>query len=121
LLSYFPERDDPATVIPISVPASSPILTPNTADVWFSGIPFALGSNPMLVPILHAPSEAFAAEIDSGQDALVDAADKGGEGLWAGRQLGVVVGFQALGNARITWVGGPEVFGDNFAVKEVAK
>ena len=47
--------------------------------------------------------------------------EKGGEGLWAGSKMGVVTGFQALGNARVTWVGGVKVFSDEFALKEVKK
>jgi oligosaccharyltransferase complex subunit beta len=50
----------------------------------------------------------------------VDAAEKGGEGLWAGSQLGVVTGFQATSSARVVWAGGVELFGDEFAQKEVA-
>ncbi|KAF9009511.1 oligosaccharyl transferase beta subunit [Cyathus striatus] len=123
LISYFPERSEPPSVIPITVPAtSSPILSKNLSPVWYSGIPFALGDNPLLVPILNAPSESFAAEVDGGSaDSIVDAAEKGGEGLWAGSSLGVVTGFQATTGARITWVGGVEVFSDEFAKKEVSK
>lgn len=122
LISYFPERADPATVLPVPVPASHPILTPNLAPVWFSGVPHSLGNNPLLVPILRAPSESFAAETDGGSaDALADAAERGGEGLWAGSQLGLVTGFQSLDGARITWVGGVEIFSDEFANKEVVK
>lgn len=120
LVSYFPERKDPPSVIPIDVPASSPILS-RMSPVWFSGVPFALGSNPLLVPILNAPAESFAADSQGGADSLVDASEKGGEGLWAGSQLGVVAGFQALGGARVAWVGGVDVFSDKFAKKEVSK
>ncbi len=76
-----------------------------------------------MVPILKAPEESFAADSDSdsGADALVDAADKGGEGLWAGSSMGVVTGFQAHGGARALWVGGVDVFSDEFAKTEVSK
>lgn len=123
LISHFPERSDPPSVIPIEVPSSSPILTPNTSPVWFSGVPFALGNNPFLVPILNAPPESFATDLDSdaGSEALVDATEKGGEGLWAGSQLGVVTGFQATSGARATWVGGAELFSDKYATKEISK
>ncbi|KAI0933539.1 hypothetical protein AcW1_005344 [Taiwanofungus camphoratus] len=123
LVSHFPERDTPATVIPVSVPSSHPVLTSNLPPVWFSGVPFAYGSNPLLVPILNAPPESFAADSDrdSGADAIFDSAEKGGEGLWAGSSLGLVAGFQALGGARVTWVGGIELFSDDFANKEIAK
>ncbi|KAL4243900.1 Dolichyl-diphosphooligosaccharide--protein glycosyltransferase subunit WBP1 [Abortiporus biennis] len=119
LISHFPQRDTPATVIPVSVPKGNPILSSNISPVWFSGVPFALQNNPLLVPILNAPAESFAsdAETDNGADALVEAAEKGGEGLWAGSQLGLVTGFQATSGARVTWVGGVELFSDEFAAK----
>jgi len=122
LISHFPKRDEPADIIPISV-ASSPILTPGLSPVWFKGVPHAYGSNPYLVPILSAPVESFAADTtsDAGADAVFDASEKGGEGLWAGSSLGVVTGFQASTNARAAWVGGVEVFSDEFANKEISK
>jgi oligosaccharyltransferase complex subunit beta len=125
LISYFPKRNEPAALIPIS-PSSqdkaSKILSRDLPPVWFSGIPMSLGNNPLLVPILHAPAESFAAEVDGGSaDAIVDAADRGGEGLWAGSQLSVVTGFQTLNGARVTWVGGVDMFGDELAQKEVSK
>ncbi|THH31855.1 hypothetical protein EUX98_g2333 [Antrodiella citrinella] len=120
LISHFPTRNEPATVIPVSV-APSDILSPGLSPVWFSGVPFAYQNNPLLVPILNAPAESFASdsESDLGADALVDATDKGGEGLWAGSQLGLVAGFQALGGARATWVGGVELFSDEFFQKDL--
>lgn len=123
LISHFPPRPEPPTVIPISSPSSHPFLSSNLPDVWFEGVSFAYGNNPLVVPVLNAPPESFAADADSdsGADALVDAAEKGGEGLWAGSKMGVVTGFQALGNARVTWVGGVKVFSDEFALKEVKK
>lgn len=82
----------------------------------------SLGNNPFLVPILRAPPQSFAAEIDGGSpDSIVDAAERGGEGLWAGSQLSVVTGFQALNGARVTWVGGVDLFSDELAQKEVSK
>jgi oligosaccharyltransferase complex subunit beta len=123
LISHFPKRDTLVTVVPIDIPESHPILSPNTAPIWFSGVPQALGDNPLLVPILRAPPESFASDSasTSGGDDLVDAADKGGEGLWAGSQLSVVTGFQALGGARATWAGGVELFSDAFATKEISE
>ncbi|TFK46346.1 Dolichyl-diphosphooligosaccharide-protein glycosyltransferase [Heliocybe sulcata] len=123
LISHFPERDTPATVIPIPVSSSSPALTSGLAPVWYSGIPFALGNNPLLVPFLNAPAESFAADTteDSGADALVDAAEKGGEGLWAGKDMSVVTGFQTVDGGRVLFVGGVELFNDEFAKKEVTK
>jgi len=119
LLSHFPARDTPASVIPVNVPSTHPLLTPDTPPVWFSGIPFAHGNNPLLIPILHAPSESFASDTDSdgGADVVFDNADRGGEGLWAGSSLGIVTGFQTRDNARVTWVGGIELFSDDYANK----
>jgi oligosaccharyltransferase complex subunit beta len=122
LVSHFPKRDEPATVIPIDV-QPHPILTPKLPPVWFSGVPHALGNNPLLVPILHAPAESFASDSndDSGADVVVDAAERGGEGLWAGSQLSVVTGFQTIDGARATWVGGVDMFSDSYASKEISK
>ncbi|KIM87409.1 hypothetical protein PILCRDRAFT_275831 [Piloderma croceum F 1598] len=122
LISHFPKRDTPASVIPIDIP-SHPILTSGTPPIWFSGTPHALGNNPQLFPIVHAPAESFAADSteDSNADALVDAADKGGEGLWAGSSMAVVSGFQTKDGARVAWVGGLELFSDAFARKELSK
>jgi oligosaccharyltransferase complex subunit beta len=122
LMSHFPERKDPPTIIPIPVSGSNKIVTPNLPPVWFSGVPQALGTNPLLVPILTAPVESFAADSssDSGAEAVVDASEKGGEGLWAGSSLSVVTGFQARGGGRVTWVGGVDMFTDSFAKKEVS-
>ncbi|THH20050.1 hypothetical protein EW146_g1244 [Bondarzewia mesenterica] len=122
LISHFPERNTNATIIPIDVP-SHPILTPNTPPVWFSGVPHALGNNPFLVPILKAPAESFAADSteDSAADTLIEASERGGEGLWAGSSMGVVTGFQTRDGSRVTWVGGVELFSDNFAKKEISK
>jgi oligosaccharyltransferase complex subunit beta len=122
LISFFPERKDPPSVIPIDAPTSSVILSPKTSPIWFSGVPFALGNNPLLVPILNAPPESFAADSEGGgADVLVDATEKGGEGLWAGSQLSVTAGFQAVGGARVTWVGGVDMLSDQFFKKEVSK
>ena len=106
----------------MSVPSEHPFLTPNTPPVWFSGIPFAHGNNPLLVPILHAPIESFASDTDSdsGAEVLFDAAERGGEGLWAGSTLGVVTGFQTRdSSARVTWVGGVELFSDSYVNKKL--
>ncbi|KAF9480879.1 oligosaccharyl transferase beta subunit [Pholiota conissans] len=120
LISYFPKRDEPASLVPITPTKrdATQIISDTSKPIWFSGVPQALGSNPQLVPILHAPAESFASEIDGGSaDALVDSAEKGGEGLWAGSQLSVVTGFQTLDGARVTWVGGVDLFSDELAQK----
>src|ERR1700733_6435817 len=124
LVSHFPPRDGPHTAIPITIPPPNPALpksqqpppilrtTDPKAPIWFSGIPFYIGNNPLLVPILRAPAESFATdtESDKGADALVDAAEKGGEGLWAGAGLHVVAGFQARGGGRVVLGGGVRFF-----------
>ncbi|KAG1736863.1 Dolichyl-diphosphooligosaccharide--protein glycosyltransferase subunit WBP1 [Suillus paluster] len=121
LISFHPARSEPPTTIPVPVLSSSPILTPGIPPVWFSGAPHALGSTPMLVPILRAPAESFAADSsdDSGADAIVDATEKGGEGLWAGSQMGLVTGFQTNVNSRVVFAGGVQLFSDEYARKEL--
>jgi oligosaccharyltransferase complex subunit beta len=119
LISHFPTRDTTPDVVPVSVPSASHLLTPNTPPVWFSGIPFAYGNNPLLVPFLNAPAESFASDTDSdaNADVVLDSFERGGEGLWAGSSLGLVTGFQTRDNARITWVGGVQLFSDEYANK----
>jgi oligosaccharyltransferase complex subunit beta len=75
----------------------------------------------MLVPILRAPAESFAADStdDSGADGIVDATEKGGEGLWAGSQMGLVTGFQTNANSRVVFAGGIDLFSDEYARKEL--
>lgn len=87
--------------------------------MWFSGVPHALGNSPYLVPILRAPAESFAADSvdDSGADAIFDASQKAGEGLWAGSQLGLVTGFQTLKNSRVVFAGSVDLFSDEYANK----
>jgi oligosaccharyltransferase complex subunit beta len=99
-------------------------LTKHIEPVWFSGIPASLGNNPLLVPILRAPSESFASEttVTSGSaDAVADSVERGGEGLWAGSSLSLATGFQATNGARITFVGGAEIFSDELAQKETER
>ncbi|KAF9234494.1 Dolichyl-diphosphooligosaccharide--protein glycosyltransferase subunit WBP1 [Melanogaster broomeanus] len=122
LVSHHPKRSEPATVIPVSVSVpGSPILTPGTPPIWFSGAPHAHGNSPYLVPILRAPAESFAADStdDTGADAIVDASEKGGEGLWAGSHMGLVTGFQTAKNSRVVFAGGVELFSDEYARKEL--
>ncbi|KAH9852794.1 Dolichyl-diphosphooligosaccharide--protein glycosyltransferase subunit WBP1, partial [Lenzites betulinus] len=68
-----------------------------------------------------SPRWEIGADSDSSADVLVEAAEKGGEGLWAGSQLSLVTGFQTPTNARTTWIGGVDMFTDKFFNKEVAK
>ncbi|KAG6332310.1 hypothetical protein ID866_6782 [Astraeus odoratus] len=118
LVSHYPAREEPATIIPVPVP-KSPLLTPGTPPVWFSGAPHALGNSPYLVPILRGTPECFGADSleDSGANALVDASEKLGEGLWAGSNLGLVTGFQTLKNSRVVFAGGITLFSDEYANK----
>ncbi|KAG2139009.1 Dolichyl-diphosphooligosaccharide--protein glycosyltransferase subunit WBP1 [Suillus clintonianus] len=120
LISHHPARSEPPTTIPVSVP-QSPLLTPGIPPIWFTGAPHALGTTPMLVPILRAPAESFAADptSDADSDALVDATEKGGEGLWAGSQMGLVTGFQTNVNSRVIFAGGVQLFSDEYARKEL--
>ena len=117
LLSHFPARPPPHTTLPVPLPAVHPLLAPNTPPILFAGVPHLLSTSPLLVPVARAPPESFASDADSdaAADALVDATDKGGEGLWAGAQMGLVTGFQATNCARAMWVGGVDVFSDKFA------
>lgn len=121
LVSHIPEREEPATVIPITPQPNA--IVGSDLPVWFSGIPAALGNNPLLFPILRAPAESFASDTtaDSGADSVLEAADRGGEGLWAGSALSLVTGFQTRNGARATWVGGVELFSDNFAKKNTLR
>lgn len=121
LISHHPARSEPQTTIPVTVSSSSPILTPGIPPVWFTGAPHALGSTPMLIPILRAPAESFAADStsDADSDTLVSASEKGGEGLWAGSQLGLVTGFQTNVNSRVVFAGGVKMFSDEYATKEL--
>lgn len=129
LISHFPKRTGARTVVPISVPSSPPasgssafpILSPETEgkEILFSGIPLALATstNPQLVPILYAPAQSFATDTtaDGEADALLDASERGGEGLWAGAHLAVLAGFQTKAGARVVWAGGVDMFGDEFS------
>jgi oligosaccharyltransferase complex subunit beta len=75
----------------------------------------------MLVPILRAPAESFAADStdDSGADGIVDATEKGGKGLWAGSQMALVTGFQTNVNSRVVFAGGIDLLSDEYARKEL--
>jgi oligosaccharyltransferase complex subunit beta len=123
LVSHFPERAEPATVIPVDVPKTLTFVSSDIPPVWFSGIPHALGNNPLLVPILHAPAESFATDTseDTGAASAVDAADKGGEGLWAGSSMGLVSGFQTLAGSRVVFAGSVSLFSNEYANENVAK
>jgi len=125
LISHFPKRAGARTIVPITVPSSAssalPILSPETEgkEILFAGIPLALatGTNPQLVPILRAPAQSFATDTtaDGEADVLVDASERGGEGLWAGAALAVLAGFQTRAGGRVVWAGGVDMFSDGFA------
>jgi oligosaccharyltransferase complex subunit beta len=76
----------------------------------------------MLFPIISAPAESFATDTTKDDDAevLLEAANKGGEGLWAGSSMGVVAGFQTKSGARVVWAGGIDMFSDKFATSKLA-
>ena len=122
LVSHVPSREEPATVIPIA-PQPNVIVDSDLPPIWFSGVPAALGNNPLLFPILRAPAESFASDAttDLGGDSVLEAAERGGEGLWAGSSLSLVTGFQTRSGARATWVGGIELFSDDFAKKNTLR
>ncbi|KIK35571.1 hypothetical protein CY34DRAFT_16931 [Suillus luteus UH-Slu-Lm8-n1] len=121
LISHHSARSEPQTTIPVPVSSSSPILTPGIPPIWFTGAPHALGSTPMLVPILCAPAESFATDStsDPDSDTLVSASKKGSEGLWAGSQMGLLTGFQTNMNSCVVFAGGMKMFSDKYARKEL--
>lgn len=123
LLSHFPARSEPATIIPIPTTPSPLLSKSKLRPIWFKGVPHALGNNPLLVPVLRAPAESFATdtEDDKSNEVVFESTQKGGEGLWAGSSLGVVTGFQTRVNSRIMWVGGVELFSDEFIKKPTPK
>ncbi|KAF9258877.1 Dolichyl-diphosphooligosaccharide-protein glycosyltransferase 48kDa subunit [Marasmius fiardii PR-910] len=118
LVSHFPEHEGPISVVPIPPPRQEQSNIPLTShdaksSVSFSGTSFALSNNPRLFPILPAPPESFAGDIDITSDALADAVEKGGEGLWAGSKMAVAAGFQAKGGARVVWLGGSSLLSNS--------
>ncbi len=128
LISHFPPRDGPRTIVPVTIPECppyapklSPVLTKTDAAILFSGVPHYLDDNPLLVEILRAPPESFVTdtESDKGGRSVYDVAEKGGEGLWAGSSLGLVTGFQTRTGGRVVFSGGVEVFSDDYARIEV--
>ena len=116
LLSHFSKRKGPHTIVEVEAPQANNVLSSNSKPILFSGVPHASSPNPLLFPILHAPPESFASdsEDDSGADTVVEAAEKGGEGLWAGGQMTLVSGFQARPGGRALWAGGVQMFSDKF-------
>jgi oligosaccharyltransferase complex subunit beta len=122
LMSHFPQRKGPLGTLQIPLPADSNILTSGAAPILFNGINFAMSPNPMLFPIISAPAESFATDTTKDDEAeiLVEAANKGGEGLWAGSSMGVVAGFQTKSGARVVWAGSVDMFSDKFATGRLA-
>lgn len=120
LISHFPKRKGPHTIVEVSAPASNVILSKNAKPILFSGIPHSFSPNPLLFPILNAPPESFASdsEGDAGADTVVEAAEKGGEGLWAGSAMSLVSGFQTKTGGRALWAGGVQMFSNEFFTKE---
>ena len=73
--------------------------------------------------MLDVPQESFATNTadDGRASVLVDVAEKGGEGLWAGQSLGGVSGFQTMANTRALWLGGVDMLTDAFMNKDLPK
>jgi len=123
LVSHFAkDASRPHTTLEIALSKHKAVSAPGT--VLYSGTAYSLNGNPLQVPILRAPPEAYAVDTDTSSDenpeSLVEAANKGGDGLWAGETLGVVVGFQARNGARVAWTGGVSLFSDKFAQANIA-
>jgi len=110
-----PARRDSRRLYPRSILADT-----KHPSCMYSGIPFAHGNNPLLVPILHAPTESFASDTDSdaGADALFDAAEQRRRGSLGRSGARHRHWFSTRDNsARVTWVGGVELFSDEYANK----
>ncbi|KAG8899502.1 oligosaccharyl transferase glycoprotein complex, beta subunit, partial [Tulasnella sp. 403] len=123
LVSHFPARQTPHTIVQVAPPSNShPLLSKNLAPILFEGQAHFLGDNPLAFPILQAPPESFSTDTteDGGANSLVDATEKGGEGLWAGSKMNVVSGFQVTNGARVTFAGGVKLFSNEFFETEVA-
>jgi len=113
LISHFPVRAGPRIIVPVPLPSNPhPLLSKDINPILFEGQAHIVGDNPLLFPILNAPAESFSSEgeEDRTADALVEAADKGGEGLWAGSKMSVVSGFQATNGGRVAFAGGVQLF-----------
>jgi hypothetical protein len=56
--------------------------------IWFSGVPFVHGNNPLLVFILQAPVGNFASDTDSdsGAETIFEAAERAGDWRALGKQ-----------------------------------
>ncbi|PVG02191.1 Dolichyl-diphosphooligosaccharide-protein glycosyltransferase 48kDa subunit [Serendipita vermifera] len=116
LMSHFPPRSGPRTTLEIPVSSDSKVVSAGLPPIVYSGINFGLGTNPMLFPIINAPAESFATDTtkDDETDILVEATNKGGEGLWAGSSMAVVAGFQTKSGARVVWTGSVDMFSDDY-------
>ena len=99
----------------------APMFSPAIPDVWYRGVSHALGNSPYLVPLLRAPEESFAADStsDAGADTLVEATERGGEGLWAGSAMGLVTGFQTNAGSRAVFAGSIDLFSNELAKKHL--
>ena len=89
--------------------------------ILYKGAAYAYASPPphSLFKILNAPPESFSMDADASASdkshlMIVDAYEKGGEGLWAGSGMGVVSGFIGSNGARVAFTGGVEMFSDKF-------
>jgi oligosaccharyltransferase complex subunit beta len=122
LMSHFPPRSGPLTTLEIPVSSDSKVLSGGLSPIVYSGINFALGTNPMLFPIVNAPAESFATDTTKDDEAeiLVEVTNKGGEGLWAGSSMAVVAGFQSKSGARVVWTGSVDMFSNEYMGQKVS-
>ncbi|KAF3928301.1 hypothetical protein AA313_de0209175 [Arthrobotrys entomopaga] len=83
-----------------------------SAKLLFQGPGLAIGSSPLVQPILTAPRFAYSYDT---KEASANADDE--NVFAAGKQLVLVAGVQTRHNARITFVGGADIFADKSFTK----
>ena len=124
LVSHFPRRPEPHTVLEIPVTRKAhPLFRKGISPIAYEGVAFALGDNPRGFSILNAPAESFSSDTksDDSADSLYEVSEKGGEGLWAGSKMSVASGFQTSTGARVGWVGSVKAFSNEFASKTTSR
>ncbi|CAG7846645.1 Dolichyl-diphosphooligosaccharide--protein glycosyltransferase 48 kDa subunit Short=Oligosaccharyl transferase 48 kDa subunit; AltName: Full=Oligosaccharyl transferase beta subunit 1 {ECO:0000312/WormBase:T09A5.11}; Flags: Precursor [Serendipita indica DSM 11827] len=122
LFSHFPARKGPRTTLEVPLNPDSSVVKSTSSPILFSGINFGISTNPMLFSIVNAPAESFATDTTKEEEAeiLIESANRGGEGLWAGSAMSVVAGFQTKSGARVVWAGGVDMFSNDFASSTLA-
>lgn len=108
------------TLIPTSRSGVKSYFVPETKTDELIAIPSAvghiLGSNPLVNPILRAPSTAYSYNPQEQGEVLEP------EDLFAaGEQLAIVSGFQARNSARFTFVGSAEMLSNTWFDAKVKK